>query len=234
VLVVLVGYQVYEWTRGAAPSHPGQADHNALTIWHAQQWLHTDPEPWMNHTLHSMPPLATLAGYYYLSLNIFIPLGVLVWLYRKRPDHYGPMRWILGLMTMASLFCFWLVPVSPPRFVVPGLIDTVATAHLIGSAYQNQIAPHANLYAAMPSLHVAWAGWCALVALRAFRRIWVRVLFCAYPVVTTLDILATANHFLADAVAGATLLGLTYGSVTLVRTVRPSVPAHDPVSIRKH
>src|SRR6266705_1894329 len=66
-----------------------------------------------------------------------------------------------------------------------------------------------NLYAAMPSLHVAWAAWCAaaLVAATRGRR---RHLAWLYPAATTVVVLATANHFLADAAAGlaVTALGL--------------------------
>ncbi|HEX5496043.1 MAG TPA: phosphatase PAP2 family protein [Mycobacteriales bacterium] len=236
VLIVLAGYQIYEWTRGVAPNHPGMARRNGLAIWHAEQWLHLDPEPWLNHALEAVPPLAALAGYYYLALNFFVPIGLLIWLYLRRPADYGPLRWVLGVVTMSSLVCFWLLPVSPPRFVVTGMMDTVATSHLIGAAYQGEIAPHANLYAAMPSLHVAWAGWCAVVALRACRRAWVRAVFCAYPALTTVDILATSNHYLADALGGALLLGLACGTVALValvRAPRSGTPPPDPVSIRK-
>lgn len=236
VLVVLAGYQIYEWTRGGAPNHPGAARRNGLVLWHAEQWLHLDPEPWLNHALERVPPLAALAGYYYLALNFFVPIGLLFWLYRRRPRDYGPLRWVLAVLTMSSLACFWLLPVAPPRFVVGGLVDTVATSHLIGAAYQGEIAPHANLYAAMPSLHVAWAGWCTVVVLRTCARLWVRALFCAYPVLTTLDILATANHYLLDAIGGALLLGAACGVVVLVvrwQAARSGTPPGVPVSIRK-
>jgi len=66
-----------------------------------------------------------------------------------------------------------------------------------------------NLYAAMPSLHVAWSAWCAaaLVAATRGRR---RHLAWLYPAATTLVVIATANHFLVDAAAGlaVTALGL--------------------------
>lgn len=235
VLVVLVGYQVYEWTQGVAPSHPGLAERNGTAIWRAEQWLHIAPERWLNHALTDVPALAAFAGYYYLALNFTVPIGLLIWLYVKRQQHYARLRWILTVITGIALLCFWLVPVSPPRFVVPGTIDTVVTSHLIGAAYQDEIAPHANLYAAMPSLHVAWAGWCTVAALIACRRTWVRALFCAYPFVTTLDILATANHYVLDAVAGAATLGLSWGIVALVPRLhgRSRERMHDSVSIRK-
>jgi hypothetical protein len=66
----------------------------------------------------------------------------------------------------------------------------------------------------MPSLHVAWAVWCAL-ALNPILRHWaLRVLAVAYPVMTTLVVVATGNHFFLDAVAGALLACLTWAAVS--------------------
>ncbi len=59
----------------------------------------------------------------------------------------------------------------------------------------------------MPSLHVGWALWCAAVVLLCTSRRWVRVLAVAYPVATTVVVVATANHYLLDAVAGAVVIG---------------------------
>jgi len=64
-----------------------------------------------------------------------------------------------------------------------------------------------NLYAAMPSLHVAWATWCAVAVITATRSRW-RHLAWLYPSVTLLVVLASANHFLLDAAGGLAVLGL--------------------------
>jgi hypothetical protein len=65
----------------------------------------------------------------------------------------------------------------------------------------------ANLYAAMPSLHVAWATWCAVAVITATRSRW-RHLAWLYPTATVLVVLASANHFLLDAADGLAVLGL--------------------------
>jgi hypothetical protein len=64
-----------------------------------------------------------------------------------------------------------------------------------------------NLYAAMPSLHVAWATWCAVAVITATRSRW-RHLAWLYPSATVLVVLASANHFLLDTVGGLAILGL--------------------------
>jgi hypothetical protein len=58
----------------------------------------------------------------------------------------------------------------------------------------------------MPSLHVAWAVWVALAVVVAFPAARWRHVAWAYPVSTTLVVMGTGNHFLADTVAGAALI----------------------------
>lgn len=234
ILAVFVGYQIYDWTRGASPAHPGLAERNGRAIWRAEQWLHINPERALNHAVDKVPMLAALSGYYYLALNFTVPIGLMVWLYLCRPAQYGQLRWTLATLTAYSLVSFWFIPVSPPRFVVHGTIDTVATANLIGASFNNAVSAHANFYAAMPSLHVAWAGWCTLAAAMTIQRAWIRGIFWAYPVLTTLDIMVTANHFIADAIGGAIVLFAGWGTVILApRLRRRAQRPQDPVSIRK-
>ncbi|HEY7432864.1 MAG TPA: phosphatase PAP2 family protein, partial [Streptosporangiaceae bacterium] len=56
-------------------------------------------------------------------------------------------------------------------------------------------------------LHVAWAAWCAVAIGTATRHRW-RHLAWLYPAATTLVVLASANHFLLDAVGGIAVTGL--------------------------
>ena len=83
-------------------------------------------------------------------------------------------------------------------------------------------------YASMPSLHVAWAVWCALALYPVVRHWALRVLVVAYPLMTTLVVVATGNHFFLDAVAGTLLAGLTWAVVSRVgrrRVERDRIPA---------
>ena len=63
-----------------------------------------------------------------------------------------------------------------------------------------------NQFAAMPSLHCAWAAWCGIVVFLLVRRTWVRVLAVLYPLTTFVAVMATGNHYLLDIVAGVGLL----------------------------
>ena len=64
-----------------------------------------------------------------------------------------------------------------------------------------------NQYAAMPSLHCAWALWCTLVMWPQVRSWWAKTLLVAYPIATVYCIMITANHYWLDAVGGFVTLG---------------------------
>lgn len=80
-----------------------------------------------------------------------------------------------------------------------------------------------NQYAAMPSVHIVWSAWSGLTLVCLARRTWVRLLGACYPLATFTVILATANHFITDAVAGAVTLALGFLLQRLL-TGRPAYP----------
>jgi hypothetical protein len=84
----------------------------------------------------------------------------------------------------------------------PGFIDTVATAHATGSWRSGGLASDANQYAAMPSLHLAWAVW-SCIAVRS-TTIWppARAAAAIYPALALVAVVATANHLVIDSLAG--------------------------------
>jgi membrane-associated phospholipid phosphatase len=87
--------------------------------------------------------------------------------------------------------------------VMPGMTDTLEAGHILGAAPNaHGVFGLVNNYASMPSLHVAWAVWCAAAIVIATRTRW-RHLAWLYPVLTTAVVLGTANHYLLDVIAGA-------------------------------
>src|SRR5258705_11376181 len=166
-------------------------------------------DPPLNHLGAARPVLAGTAGYYYgLAPFVVTPL-VLAWLWLRRPAAFGPLRSALVLATTGASVVLWPGPVAPPRFAVAGMTDILARSRILGAGRPHGPDSLVNLYAAMPSLHVAWAAWCAAAIVAATRGRW-RHLAWLYPAATTVAVLATANHFLADAAAGlaVTALGL--------------------------
>src|SRR5262249_31726209 len=151
--------------------------------------------------------LAEAAGYYYGLLHFAVTPLVLAWLYVRRPTVFGRLRSALVLATVVANVVFWAWPASPPRFSLPGMTDLLVAHDILAAPHPRGAPSLVTLYAAMPSLHVAWAVWCAAATATAARGRW-RHLAWLYPAATTLVVLASANHFLLDAVGGIAAAGL--------------------------
>jgi membrane-associated phospholipid phosphatase len=89
--------------------------------------------------------------------------------------------------------------------MLDGFTDVVAASHAVGSWHTGALASNANQLAAMPSLHIAWAAWCAVAVWRLTNRTAIRALGVIYPFLTSFAVLATGNHYVLDIVGGAIL-----------------------------
>jgi diacylglycerol O-acyltransferase len=81
-----------------------------------------------------------------------------------------------------------------------GYLDTVAKDSTFGS-WGTPLVSSANQHAAIPSLHLAWALWVSVVLAWLARGIAVQIVSGLHVTVTFLVIVATANHFVVDAIA---------------------------------
>jgi len=200
---------VYNMTRNAVPEKLEVATGNARDIQALQDWLHINFERSLNGFVAEHEPVAQVMNYYYATLHFIVTIAVLVWLFRVFPRRYAGARTVLFVTSAVALLGYWFYPLAPPRFD-PAYVDTLVRYHTWGSFGSPEVANHSNQYAAMPSLHTAWALWCGICIAVCARRMWVRVLGALYPVATVLVIVGTANHYVLDAVGGATVLGIGF------------------------
>jgi hypothetical protein len=155
------------------------------------------------------------ADFWYASLHYLVTPIILVWLFRARAEHYRAARtWLLS-STFIGLIGFTLLPTCPPRLLSPdhGFVDTMAHYSSYGWWGGEASAPRGmgamtNQYAAMPSLHVGWALWCGVMLWRHGGNRLTKILAVAYPVLTALVVMGTANHYFLDAVAGVAAMGV--------------------------
>jgi membrane-associated phospholipid phosphatase len=148
---------------------------------------------------------------FYGSVHFVAPIVTLVALYRFDPGRYVRWRNTFVLTAVVSLIGFWLYPLMPPRLLPSsfGFVDTRLLYFTIGKPV-----PHSqetgNLYAAMPSLHIAWATWTVFALWPLVRPVWARVLVASYPALMIFSTVVTGNHWLLDAVGGWGALALGY------------------------
>ena len=183
---------------------------HGLDVLHVDRMLHIDwATPFNAWLVHHRTLADVLAGYYFvMHLGMAALTLVVLWLHGRR---YRWHRDVLLVMSFVGLAVYWLYPVAPPR-LVPGFHDTVRD--VLPSAYDFETA-RANLYAALPSLHVAWAVWVGVALWSVSRRGWVRAVAVAHPVLTTVTVLATGNHYVADVVTGVLLAAVAYPLLSL-------------------
>jgi hypothetical protein len=220
-------YVGYSAARLLADGDVARAVANAHDLLHLESVLNLDVERSANQLLTDVPGLALVASYWYSALHYVVTPAVLIWVYRRHALGYRRVRNALVLATATGLVGFVLLPVAPPR-MLPGYVDVLATTAGSGWWGSDASAPKGlggltNELAAMPSLHVGWALWCAWVVFLCTRNRWLRVAATCYAAGTTLVVIGTANHYVLDAVAGAAVVAAAVVA-TRPRVSRGSAP----------
>ena len=105
-----------------------------------------------------------------------------------------------------------------------GYVDTIARYGGWISFGNEGMKEVSNQYAAMPSMHIGWSAWSAFVLVPLLRRRWAKVLAAAYPAITLVCIVVTANHYWIDGVGGLICLAVGFGLAKAVtgRLKRPA------------
>ena len=211
IVLILSGYWLYSMIRNGVPVKVGVATERARQLFDFEHTIGLAIEKPVNAAADKITWLVAGTNYYYATLHFIVTVGVLVWMWHSHPGRYRPLRRVLYLTNMVALLGFWLFPLAPPRFLEgEGFIDTVVKHGTWGSWASADVASYSNQYAAMPSMHCAWALWCGLTVATLARRRWVKVLGIAYPAATAFVVVATGNHFVLDIFGGYVALGLAF------------------------
>lgn len=186
-------------------------------LWHAEGWLHLPSETALQRVFLPHPLIIQFANLYYAALHFPVLLGTLAWLFIWHRGQYRHVRTTVVLFTAAALI-IQFVPVAPPRMLDgTGLVDTAVR---YGQSVYGAIGGFdADQLSAMPSIHVGWAVIVAVAVVGASRSRW-RWLAVLYPVLTTMIVVITANHYWLDGVAAGLLVGLALAVQKAGRSVR--------------
>jgi len=236
IALIALGYYLYTLTRLAAPAHESAAQQRGHDILDVEHYLGLNFEQSVNHWVYSVRWLAFTMNVYYATLHFIIPIAVLVWVYFKFPDRYRAVRTVMIAMTLIALFGFYFYSLAPPRLLHgANFIDTFKLLNPWGQTAATSdgvagLGSSTNEYAAMPSLHIGWSTWCALVIAHLAQRRWVKVLGILYPMCTFAVIIGTANHYVLDAVFGLVVLSLGFVVQRILqgRPVFAKPPAAEP------
>ncbi|CAL9464981.1 phosphatase PAP2 family protein [Streptomyces sp. enrichment culture] len=222
-LIVLV-YACYSAGRLIVRGDVSDAVDHGLAILDIEKALHLNAEHPLNRLFTREPWIGVPADFWYASLHYVVTPAILIWLFRSRAVRYRAARTWLMTSTFIGLIGFTLLPTCPPRLLDAGhgFVDTMAQYSSYGWWGGEASAPRGlggmtNQYAAMPSLHVGWALWCGVMLWRHGGTRTAKVAGVVYPLVTTIVVMGTANHYFLDAVAGAAVMGAGLLLTPLVR-----------------
>jgi hypothetical protein len=211
LLAVVLLYAAYSAARTLVPADVDVARGNGDGLLALERLLHLDVEASVNGWLTAHATLALIASYWYAALHYTVTPALLLLLRARAPrETYRRLRNGLMAATMLAVIGYAAFPAMPPR-LLGGYTDTLAQTSGQGWWGAEASAPRGmggltNQFAAMPSMHVGWAVWCALAAgvllagSRGRRLVWL------YPLGTLVVVVATANHWVVDGIAGAALV----------------------------
>lgn len=220
ILAILGFYVVYSAVRNANGSHPLHAFDDARHIISLEHHLGIFHEATIQGWALHFTPLIVTANWLYGSLHFIVTIWVAVWLFRSYSDDYPRYRNTLAITTALALIGFTLYPLMPPRLLATdpyflkhhlhglhlGFVDTLDKYPTPWSFDSGPAKRVSNQYAAMPSVHIAWSTWCALAMVPRMKTRGRKLLAGAYPVLTLVVIVITANHYVIDAVGGLMIL----------------------------
>src|SRR5271157_5083357 len=103
---------------------------------------------------------------------------------------------------------------APPRLLPNvGFVDTLSKYMSLNTSSLPSFM--VNQYAAMPSLHVGWTLLVGIATIRIAKTWWLKLAGILLPLLMLVTVVATANHFILDAIAGAITASLSYGLALL-------------------
>jgi hypothetical protein len=210
---------------------PDDALSRARWLWHAERIVHMPSEAALQRPILPHPLLVQAVDLYYDVLHFPVMIACLIWLFVRHRERYGRFRISLVAFTGLCLL-IQLIPVAPPRMLSGiGMVDTAARYGQ--SVYSSRGGFEADQLSAMPSVHVGWAILVAIAVIGTLRSRW-RWLAAAYPIMTLLAVVVTANHFWLDGIVAAAVLALVLAAQAVAGHRRAAGSSHPPPPEVRH
>jgi len=224
ILLFLAAYCAYRVVRGLVEGRATAAFQHARELISLERTLHLFVEPSVQAWASGSHLVMVSASWLYVNAQGPVTIAALLYLYIRHNRSFYFVRNMLLIAMAIALVGYTVFPTAPPRFLPEwGFTDSVSDLTGVHVSHASgMMTALFNPYAAVPSMHVAFAlivGW---PLARLARHSLVRIVWLIYPFVMAFVIVVTANHFIVDALLGAlTAAASAYGASWLGRA-RPS------------
>ena len=218
-------YLAYRLVRGLVEGDANAAFAHARDLIALERTLHVFVEPSIQAWASGSHFVMVLASWTYVNAQTTVTVAALVYLYLRHNRNFYFVRNMFMIAMAIALVGYTVFPTAPPRFLPEwGFIDSVGNLTGVHVSHASAtMSALVNPYAAVPSMHVAFALMIGWTLARLVRWRVVRVLWLLYPFLMAFVIIVTANHFIFDAFLGAVTAGASaYGASWLARA-RPNV-----------
>lgn len=215
--VVLLGslYVLYDLGRHLATGRELEALRHSVDVWNLERLFDLPDEASLQALAMRSTRLLKLANRFYVTVHFPAAITFLLWVLLFQRHAWRRVRTVIAVSTGVALMIHIAYPLAPPRYLPRVLpqVNLIDTGAVIGPSPYGPHDTVANQYAAMPSLHIGWAileAWGVITILRIRAR-WLALI---HPIITTIVVVITANHYWLDGIIGG---GLVVAAVQLTR-----------------
>jgi hypothetical protein len=219
----------YELVRGIADGERVQAMINGANVISVEKGLGSYFEPGLQALFLDHRWVVDFANFVYMNSHFVVTTAFLVWLYIFRNQHFYFVRNMFMVAMALALVGYALLPTAPPR-MFDGFTDTI-TDYAQVNHDSALVKVFINPYAAIPSMHCAFALMIGVTGMLISRHTMSRIAWAVYPLLVLWVVVVTANHFWIDAAAGylVAILAALAAREVLARA-RPAVWSFRPAT----
>ncbi len=220
-----LAYLGYRLVRGFAESNYSEAFAHARDLIALERGMHLFVEPSVQAWASGSHVVMEISSWIYVNAQTSVTIGALAYLYLRHNKSFYFVRNMFMIAMGIALVAYVVFPTAPPRFFPEwGFVDSVADfTHVSINEHSASLSALTNVYAAMPSMHVAFALMIGWTLARLVRSPVARVAWAVYPFMMAFVIIVTANHFILDALLGAVTAGAAAWGASWLARARPTV-----------
>lgn len=216
LLLLAIAFMFYSIVRMGSNGRQIEATYNAVDLWKLERALNIAQESSSQQLILQSTFTIQVFNTIYTYGHFWLIGVAALWLFFWHRDTYTLFRNAFFFSGAIALLCFNLFPLAPPR-LLPGEYGAVDTLRLFSSVNYEASGNFVNEYAAIPSLHVAWNLLISLAIASVVKNRAVQVWAAAMPLIMSVTVVLTGNHWILDAVAGYIVGMIGLGLALLAR-----------------
>ncbi len=215
-------YWLYRIVRGFTDGRAAEAFNHAREVISLERGMGLFIEPTVHAWASGREGIIDVASWMYVNSHFTITTVTLAFIYLRRNRSFYFIRNMFMVALGIALVLYAAYPTAPPRFMPEwGFSDSVA--HFTGLTAEGSSADALSTpFAAVPSMHVAFALMLGVPMTVMSRRRLAKVAWSLYPALVTFVVVATANHWWFDAFTGALTAAVAALAALLCARWRPA------------